>query len=1412
MFTALRFLLLLAVLFPLSLQAQEGSLDLTFNALDQVTFGDGKGTNDKAAFCSAITSDNKLLVAGDFPTYNGTTVGRLIRINMDGSLDPSFNAGTGPGVGEIRKIILLSSGKFFIVGNFTAYNGNTVPGIARINADGSFDASFSLGSTAPNFPVQAAELLPDGKLIISGQFTTINGTPKKYIARILEDGALDPSFEANLTQQQNVKAVQSNGKLLINFNSTITRLNADGSPDATFTTIGVQSSYYPGDLLLLPNDKFLLTFSGAGNKIVGYTSEGIVDPSFQQGSFSSGGVYSWKVRNDNKIVVAGTFSFYGPSNRSKMMLLNTDGTADLSFNQPTTYTYNHLSILSDDKLLVSHSTGIVLLSATGGFISNFKNTKGADAPVNVVIVQPDDKIILGGQFSSYNQKQTNNVVRITSDGNIDPTFNSLINGASVESINLQPDGKLIVAGSFNSPGNPNLRRLNADGSFDPSFFSSALGVIYASKLQSDGKILIGGTFTYYGPDERKGIARLNADGSIDNTFIPPAGFTGIVNAIALQSDGKILVAGTIACSSSQFPTKYNFLRLNTDGSVDQSFKSGTGIESSTYKIAVGPDDKIIVGGSGILYNGVETGHYARLNPDGSIDKTFIKNIASYPPQPSSVYIQSDGKILMQVLNSNFFRLNSDGSIDNSFIIGVPNGSSPYNSGPSAGVASDGSIYYGGSFGTYNGIIRNSIAKINGSHISDYCKYFQLYFKDVSDINCIGNGPTATAQAFGGTAPYQYDWTTPVQTGATVSLTTGGIYTAHVTDAKGCSANASLLITDPLISTQADLTNNFVATTLRKGFTSTFTINALNQGCASASGKLKLVLNNFVTYMSATPTPINISGDTLIWNVSNLVYGGALFQPVVTIQTTTSAVVGQQLCFPVIITSTVADANPDNNIKKYCLTVFNSYDPNDKQVYPIGACNQHYITNDQPLTYTLRFQNTGNSSAINVIVSDTISAGLDLSTARVISHSHPVITEVVNNNILKFHFDNIQLPTATANESASKGYVVFEISPISNSTTDILINNKVNIYFDYNDPITTNTVFNTLTNSIPTVDASVVQAGDVLTANTTSASYQWYNCSTGKTDVSGATNQSFTIPVLNTNYGVRVGVDGCTAESDCFHKFQPVIQSTPVVLPTTTYTYGQTSPYIIYRVGANELFEDITVSVPTDFSISTDSVNFSSAVTIVPVNGKVNPSQKLYIRLDNKEKEIGTSIFSINHSTEHGTNLILPCTLVVNKAPIHVYVTTEQRYQSEPNPTFQLTYQGFVNNDDESVLDELPTTECYANENSTPGPYTVYVFGGSDNHYQFDLHYGTLNVLIVTSNNTSSIIDNYAVVPNPASQSIRIKSIVTPDISILSDLSGNVIGNYHGSTIDISTLADGMYILTTWFENTKATVLVSIIHD
>src|SRR3990172_7240671 len=103
------------------------------------------------------------------------------------------------------------------------------------------------------------------------------------------------------------------------------------------------------------------------------------------------------------------------------------------------------------------------------------------------------------------------------------------------------------------------------------------------------------------------------------------------------------------------------------------------------------------------------------------------------------------------------------------------------------------------------------------------------------------------------------------------------------------------------------------------------------------------------------------------------------------------------------------------LKIYCYHVIGSYDPNIIDVYPPGICEPHFISNDQLLTYSIHFQNTGNADAIDIYVLDTLDSDLNFNSVRVIGNSHPLITEVLPGNVLKFRFDNIHLADSSSNE-------------------------------------------------------------------------------------------------------------------------------------------------------------------------------------------------------------------------------------------------------------------------------------------------------------------------------------------------------------------------------------------------------------
>jgi uncharacterized delta-60 repeat protein len=202
------------------------------------------------------------------------------------------------------------------------------------------------------------------------------------------------------------------------------------------------------------------------------------------------------------------------------------------------------------------------------------------------------------------------------------------------------DGKVLVGGNFTSfnlaPNTFWCARLNSDGSVDSTFLNGAsVGPIYAIKVHTDGKIVLGGL-------SNPSVVRLNSDGSADNTFTSNLG--NPVLALAVQSDGKVLAGGGFDHAGSQ--GIFNLARLNADGSLDGSFNPGSGPDQAVEAIAVQPDGKIVVGGDFRTFNGSTAVNLMRLNTNGSLDSSFIPNITSASGSfVHGLLLQPDGKIL-----------------------------------------------------------------------------------------------------------------------------------------------------------------------------------------------------------------------------------------------------------------------------------------------------------------------------------------------------------------------------------------------------------------------------------------------------------------------------------------------------------------------------------------------------------------------------------------------------------------------------------------------------------------------------------------------------------------------------------------------------------------------------------------------
>jgi uncharacterized delta-60 repeat protein len=241
-------------------------------------------------------------------------------------------------------------------------------------------------------------------------------------------------------------------------------------------------------------------------------------------------------------------------------------------------------------------------------------------------LQTNGQVLVGGLFTAtINEASCNNIARLNSDGSLDTSFNpGAGTGNLVNVIALQPDGKVLIGGSFTSINGTNcygIGRLNPDGSLDTNFtFVSIVGspAINCMAVQTNGNILIGGSFGYINGYTRHNIARLNPDGTLDLAFNATAIPSGaVVKALTLQPDGKPIVTGWYF-NSVNGVANASLVRLNTDGSLDGSFAplAITGsYGGSIAAMALRPDGKILIGGSFAQINSTSINRIARLNGD-----------------------------------------------------------------------------------------------------------------------------------------------------------------------------------------------------------------------------------------------------------------------------------------------------------------------------------------------------------------------------------------------------------------------------------------------------------------------------------------------------------------------------------------------------------------------------------------------------------------------------------------------------------------------------------------------------------------------------------------------------------------------------------------------------------------------------
>ena len=371
------------------------------------------------------------------------------------------------------------------------------------------------------------------------------------------------------------------------------------------------------------------------------------------GTDQYGEVYGLAVLTNNETLIVGDFVSYNDSNgnaikRNGIALVNTYGTLDTSFDP---------------------GSGVA-----GGF-----NLTGPF--IQTVVLTTNNQYIIGGDFVSYNGTGRNGIAMVNTNGALNTSFLNGLTGVdgTVWAVAVQPDGKILIGGEFGQiNGTPcnYIARLKTNGVVDASFNLSAIftGPVHALALQTNGQIVVGGEFAVNG-QPYSGIARLTTNGLLDTSFNPGSGADNMVRTVLVQPNGQIVMGGDFLSING---TPLNGIaRLNTDGTIDSTgFFNGTGADGSVYNlvyatnvsyvtnitasltnVVASTNNSIYVGGQFDSINGTRRVGFARLNTDGTVDTSFLDTaynqfaglvrIYSYDtPAVFAAGVQSDGKVMI----------------------------------------------------------------------------------------------------------------------------------------------------------------------------------------------------------------------------------------------------------------------------------------------------------------------------------------------------------------------------------------------------------------------------------------------------------------------------------------------------------------------------------------------------------------------------------------------------------------------------------------------------------------------------------------------------------------------------------------------------------------------------------------------
>ncbi len=622
----------------------------------------------------SLLSVAALLASGAAPVHGQSP--------FDG-FDPNVN-------GSIYVVVVQPDGKILLGGNFTTVSPNGGPAVtrnrlARLNADGTLDTAFDPNA---NNDVYAIAVQADGKILAGGFFSSIGGATRHNIARLDATTGLADSFDPNASNAVYALAVQTDDKIL-----------AGGA----FATIG----------------------GATRNNIARLDpTTGLAD-SFDPNADDD--IYALAVQTDGRIVAGGIFSSIGGSTRHRIARLDqATGLADSFDPNAANGDVEALAVQADGKILAGGGfttiggmtrNHIARLDATTGLPDSFD--PNASGTVAAIAVQADGKILAGGFFNNIGATVRRRIVRLDATTGLPDSFDPSADNA-VYAIAVQQDGKILVGGDFTSlaPGNAPLAvlrnriaRVEIDGRVDQTLNLSlgGNGIIFATAVQPDGKVLIGGSFTTVLGVTRNNLARLNTDGTLDSTFNASMSTIDEIFSLALQADGKILAAGAFSTIGGQ--SRENIARLNATTGLADSFDPNA--NGSVWSVGVQADGKVWVGGAFMTVGGQSRNHIARLDPTTGLADSLNPNASG---TVYSLLVQADDKILAGGSFSTIGGQTRHGIARLDATTGLADSFDPDANGgiSSIAVQGDGRILAGGSFTNIGGQSRDRVARLEAT--------------------------------------------------------------------------------------------------------------------------------------------------------------------------------------------------------------------------------------------------------------------------------------------------------------------------------------------------------------------------------------------------------------------------------------------------------------------------------------------------------------------------------------------------------------------------------------------------------------------------------------------------------------------------------------------------------------------------